>query len=98
MWTTRSARRFLIEWKMTHPCVDCSDRAGQPVFWPPHIMDFDHAPGTKRITLGHDPECRRLSEAELRQEMSKCDLVCANCHREREHARQMLRRLMKRTE
>lgn len=97
-WTTRSAKKFLFHWKETHPCVDCSDRAGRPIFYPAHIMDFDHAPGLKRITIGHDPESRHLSEAELREEMSKCDLVCSNCHREREHARQRVRRLMKRTE
>jgi predicted HNH restriction endonuclease len=61
-------------------------------------MDFDHAPGSKALTLGHSHHVRHLSEAEIRMEMSKCDLVCANCHREREHARSMIRRMMKRTE
>jgi predicted HNH restriction endonuclease len=50
-------------------------------------MDFDHEPGTKRITIGHEKEARALSEEELRWEIAKCELVCANCHREREHQR-----------
>lgn len=75
------------EWKRTHACVDCSEREQVPVFYPWYVMDFDHLPGTKRITLGHSPEVRRLNLEELLQEMAKCDLVCANCHREREYRR-----------
>jgi hypothetical protein len=99
-WTTSKAREYIKLYKATHPCVDCSDREGRPVFYPVWMVDFDHDPerGAKRITIGHDPEVRRMSEEELLQEISKCEIVCANCHREREYQRQRLRRLMKRTE
>lgn len=57
------------------PCTDCGE------CFPPYVMDFDHVRGTKVRSIG------RLvaygHEAGLRAELAKCDLVCANCHRER---------------
>jgi hypothetical protein len=98
VWTQKKAFRFVRWWKATHPCVDCSDKQGQPVFYQPWQMEFDHQPGTKWITIGHSHQLRVLSEEEIRMEISKCDLVCANCHREREHTRRVMRRLMKKSE
>lgn len=43
-------------------------------------LEFHHIePTVKEFTLGHR---RGLSEEALRIELSKCELVCANCHRE----------------
>jgi hypothetical protein len=57
------------------PCLDCGGR------FQVAVMDFDHRPGeTKTMTLsyifGLPPNYRRLV-----QELKKCDVVCANCHR-----------------
>lgn len=95
MWTTRKAEHFARNWKASHPCVDCSEKAGQPVFWPPYVMEFDHV-GTKRLTIGYSRQIRRLTEADLRIEIAMCDVVCRNCHAERTHQRLVQRRLAKR--
>jgi hypothetical protein len=49
-------------------------------------MDFDHVRGEKRYTIGS--LCgSNLSLDYLAEEISKCDVVCSNCHRLRTFAR-----------
>lgn len=62
------------------PCSDCG------VAYPPYVMDFDHVRGKKLFVLSRARK-RPLSLEVLFAEMSKCDVVCANCHRERTHSR-----------
>ena len=57
------------------PCVDCGKR------YPPYVMDFDHVRGKKLFNIGRDLKNR--ARKILLAEIAKCDLVCANCHRER---------------
>lgn len=62
------------------PCADC----GQ--VFAPDQMDFDHRDWeTKsfRLTAGR---AMLMSRVRLAAEVSKCDVVCANCHRIRTHA------------
>ena len=57
-------------------CVDCG------IEYPPYVFDFDHRdPNEKAFTLSqfYGGYPRQLEESK------KCDLVCANCHRERTH-------------
>ena len=54
------------------PCMDCG-RAYDVV-----CMDFDHVRGTKKFNLSSS---HGYSDATIRAEIAKCDLVCANCHR-----------------
>lgn len=63
------------------PCLDCG------IQYPPYIMDFDHVRGKKLMNVG---EMKNRSESMLRDEIAKCEVVCANCHREREHKRSLL--------
>jgi hypothetical protein len=58
--------------KEGRPCFDCG------VAYPNYVMDFDHVRGTKDRDVS---ACTTL--AMLKREIAKCDLVCANCHRER---------------
>jgi hypothetical protein len=58
------------------PCMDCGR------YYPPCVMDFDHR-GDKKFSIGN--VANASSEADLRNEISKCDVVCANCHRIRTH-------------
>lgn len=68
-------RRILDEAK-DRPCADCGGR------FPPFVMDFDHRdPTQKRFNIGRDALTGRCSEDALAQEIEKCDVVCANCHR-----------------
>jgi hypothetical protein len=57
------------------PCADCGVR------YPFYVMDFDHR-GDKSFNIGAG---RGRSLASLQAEVGKCDVVCANCHRERTH-------------
>lgn len=62
---------FLHQLKI-QPCKDCGGT------FPPECMDFDHVRGTKLFNLA---EARCYSWTAIREEVAKCDLVCANCHR-----------------
>src|SRR5438874_1776076 len=60
-------------------CLDCG-RA-----FPPYVMDFEHRDPSEKSTevprlLG------RVTTDRLLQEISKCDVVCANCHRLRTYS------------
>jgi hypothetical protein len=70
------SREFVRQQK-DRPCLDCG---GQ---YPHYMMDFDHRdPTTKEFNVGNGTG---RSEQTLLAEIAKCDLVCANCHRERTH-------------
>lgn len=62
------------------PCLDC-----EKIFHP-EIMEFDHARGKKLFNLSRPP----LNLRRVAAEISKCDLVCANCHRLRTAARRTI--------
>ncbi len=47
-------------------------------------MDFDHVHGKKLFTIGSGI-VRALKK--VMNEIAKCDLVCANCHRVRTYKR-----------
>lgn len=54
--------------------------------YPKYVMDFDHRdPVTKRFSIGAD--IGSMSLTRIVEEAAKCDVVCANCHRERTHGR-----------
>lgn len=63
------------------PCADCG------VAYPYYVMDFDHREGEVKVSeiarLIHSRSIKRVLA-----EIAKCDVVCANCHRERTYARQ----------
>ncbi len=47
-------------------------------------MDFDHVRGEKKFNLG-SVLALNVSAEILDEEIAKCDIVCANCHRIRTH-------------
>lgn len=58
-------------------CVDCGKN------YPHYVMDFDHLPGCIKVA-----SISRLCQTEasldrLDEEIAKCEVVCANCHRQR---------------
>ena len=62
------------------PCMDCGAK------YPPYVMDFDHRPGENKV----EAVSALLAHAGIQRvidEIAKCDVVCANCHRERTHNR-----------
>jgi hypothetical protein len=62
------------------PCHDCGNR------YPPYAMEFDHRDArTKRAAV-----MRMIGRAgwkRILDEVEKCDIVCANCHRHRTYLR-----------
>lgn len=64
------------------PCMDCGGS------YPPCCMDFDHRPGEPKLG-----EISRVAAmglwAPVLDELAKCDLVCANCHRIRTERRRL---------
>lgn len=72
-------RREFVRSMKDCPCADCG------VKYPYYVMDFDHREGeTKEFGLN---SLGRLTLNVLKREISKCDVVCSNCHRERTQRR-----------
>ena len=64
---------YVRRYKMKRGCVDCGYRKH------PAALDFDHRPGTTKIR--DIKRGQQLGWAALMEEIAKCDVVCANCHR-----------------
>ena len=68
-------KSLYIKEQKNKPCMDCG------ISYPYYVMDFDHRnPAEKSGNLA------RMGASpfeEIIAEIAKCDLVCANCHRER---------------
>jgi hypothetical protein len=57
-----------------NPCRDCGKTL------PPEAMDFDHVEGEKVEGIA---QMWSHSRERVLEEIAKCELVCANCHKER---------------
>lgn len=75
-------RDFLDALK-SEPCMDCN------VAYPAYVMQFDHRDGVEK--LFNVSEMRGQCKDIIMTEISKCDLVCANCHAIRGHNRRTMR-------
>lgn len=66
-------REYITDLKTITPCTDCKKS------FPHYIMEFDHARGTKlgNITV----LVAKFGKKRLLEEIAKCDIVCANCHK-----------------
>ena len=58
---------------MTHPCVDCGETD-------PVVLEFDHL-RDKRFAIRLSAHGRNWQT--ILDEIEKCEVVCANCHRRR---------------
>jgi hypothetical protein len=73
-------RKYIISKKTGMPCADCG------VVYPHYVMDHDHVRGEKKFLISI-AALKHYSRAKLDEELAKCDLVCANCHRIRTYLR-----------
>ena len=67
------ARAFIVSYLRLHPCVDCGESDIV-------VLEFDHLRDKTSnvsylISTGEIPR--------IKEEIAKCDVVCANCHRRR---------------
>ena len=70
----REKRRYVFDHLKANPCVDCGETD-------PIVLEFDHRdPAEKLFALS---KAARRTLAAIRDEIAKCDVRCANCHRRR---------------
>jgi ribosomal protein S14 len=67
--------------KQSRPCADCG-RA-----YPYWMLDWDHL-RDKKFAISKTSG-KMVTRVEMDEEMSKCEVVCANCHRHRTHCRKL---------
>lgn len=69
----RTARHYVDEYLKLHPCVDCSEPDIE-------VLDFDHVRGDKVSDVS-----KMVSSGsrvwKIEEEINKCEVRCANCHR-----------------
>lgn len=69
---TREINRQQILAAKDRPCADCGNT------YPPYVMDLDHVRGDKKLALSM---MTMYNSKRVAEEISKCEVVCANCHR-----------------
>lgn len=73
-------RDFINQLKAQTPCADCG-RSFHPI-----AMDFDHLSDKSRNIS--EMVILKMSLSSLKEEIAKCEIVCACCHRVRTYNRQ----------
>ncbi len=68
---TLANQEIILTHLKTHPCVDCGETN-------PVVLDFDHI-RDKKFLVSVGLNWRRTED--LIDEISKCEIRCANCHR-----------------
>lgn len=68
-------RKYVREIKESTACVDCNK------YYPYYVMDFDHQHSKEFIISKAINDGTSLDK--IKQEIDKCEIVCANCHRVR---------------
>lgn len=76
-------KKYLQEYKQGKSCVDCREE------YPYYVLEFDHCRGVKEFTIA-DYRNHTESLQKIVEEISKCDVVCANCHKTRTYMRSMV--------
>ena len=66
--------KFIQEWKVEKGCVDCGYNKHYAA------LDFDHLSEDKLFNLGSST-AKGAGMKRVTEEIAKCEVVCANCHR-----------------
>lgn len=69
-------RQFVCEYLSNHPCVDCGE---DDIV----VLDFDHVRGKKTRGVSQMVQSAGYTLKRIAEEIEKCDIRCANCHRRR---------------
>lgn len=78
----RDRRALVDDIKTSTGCADC----GLVLPDHPEIYDFDHRPGEPKVASVAKLMTKGTVE-QILEEIAKCDVVCANCHRIRTRER-----------
>jgi hypothetical protein len=74
--------QYLVAYFLEHPCIDCGESD-------PIVLEFDHL-RDKKFGISDGLQSRRWQD--VLDEIAKCEVVCANCHRRRTAKRGGFRR------
>ena len=66
--------QFVWDYLSQHPCNECGESN-------PIVLEFDHKDGTTKRGAISDMACKSFSIESLKEEIEKCVVLCANCHR-----------------
>ena len=73
------SKEFVSRVKNLFSCIDCGESN-------PLVLDFDHVKGEKVNNIS-DMVGQSYSIESIKNEMRKCEVRCANCHRIKTHER-----------
>jgi len=76
----RITNKMVRDERFLEGCMDCGEMD-------PIVLTFDHVQGKKIFDLSNSLS---VSAIRYKQELDKCDVVCANCHMRRTHARKQV--------
>lgn len=65
------AESYILEYLLNNPCIDCGESD-------PIVLEFDHVSGTKKEAISI---LKRNGLKSIVEEIKKCEVRCANCHR-----------------
>ncbi len=74
----KERQKWIMQYLASHPCVDCGETD-------PIVLEFDHVRGVKVQEISY--LIQRNGIQTLMDEVAKCDVRCANCHRRITYAR-----------
>lgn len=77
--TIKDNQRYIIELLTFYHCQDCGNKDVR-------VLEFDHVRGRKKDNVSK-MVANGLSLETIKEEIDKCDIVCANCHRIRTYKR-----------
>lgn len=72
---TTILKQNVLNYLTTHPCVDCGEAD-------PIVLEFDHVRGIKHWSISN-MVVQAYGWSNILNEIDKCDVRCANCHRKR---------------
>ena len=76
LWGRERARKnlqYIYDYLVGRACIDCGEND-------PMVLEFDHVRGIKTLKLSKLVHCTTRIER-IQEEIDKCDVRCANCHR-----------------
>ncbi len=71
---TKENQRWVTQYLETHPCVDCGEKDRI-------VLEFDHVRDVKAGNIS--TMCYGSGLNKVKEEVAKCEVRCANCHRRR---------------
>ena len=80
-------QEFILEYLSKNYCIDCQENDIR-------VLEFDHLPQFQKKENISTLVRNGYSIETIKKEISKCEVVCANCHRIRTHKSQGSYRIM----